>query len=507
MRPGVALAGLALASAALAPAAAAASARYALVVGENQGVPGQPRLWFAERDAERFARTLTELGDFGASDVILLLGGSLAQLRAALADLEGRIVAQRARGEHPLLVFYFSGHAAAQGLELGAERLAFSELRRLITSSSAEARVAIVDACEAGLLTQVKGATADPGIDFALPSDEQVQGTAFVASTAVGEAAQESALLGGSFFTHNLEIGLRGAADADGDGLVTLGEAFRYTAARTLSGTLATEAGAQHPTYDFRMSGRGDVVLSDLRRADARLILPRDPEASYVVRGPGNLLAEVAGGSKPITLALPAGLYRVERRAPAGFAAADVLLPRGGAQPLPPLAPTRYELARSKGGPKPGLVFAGGGLFTLGLPGFGAAPAASIGVRKEVGTVGLRLRLDYAGKVASAPNLGRYTLAYAGGALAALYPLNAARVLWEAGPELGYGFATQRLSSNGRGFGSSVLWAGGAAMVTAPVGPIRLGADADLGLQAFRLDGHGAVRPAASLAILALWGF
>jgi hypothetical protein len=376
-----------------------------------------------------------------------------------------------------------------------------------VTSSSAETRVAIVDACEAGLLTQVKGATADPGLDFPLPSDERVQGTAFVASTAVGEAAQESALLGGSFFTHNLEIGLRGAADADGDGLVTLGEAFRYTAARTLSGTLATEAGAQHATYDFRMSGRGDVVLSDLRRADARLLLPRDPDAAYVVRGPGNLLAEVPGGARPITLALPAGRYRVERRAAEGFGSAEVVLEQGAAQALPPLSPTRYELARSKGGPKPGLVFAGGGLFTLGLPGFGAAPAAAIGVRKELGPVGLRLRLDYAGKTASAARLGRYDLNYVGGALAALYPLNASRVLVEAGPELGYGYASQRITSNGRGFGSSVLWAGAAAMVTVPFGPIRLGADAGLRMQAFRLDGHGAVRPAASVSFLALWGF
>ncbi|HVO19239.1 MAG TPA: hypothetical protein VMU15_08285 [Anaeromyxobacter sp.] len=507
MRPRSALVALAGLSVALAPAPGRASARFAVVVGENQGAPGQPRLWFAERDAERFARVLTELGDFDASDVVLLLGGSLGQVRAALAEVEGRIAAQRERGEHPLLLFYFSGHAAAQGLEMGAERLAFAELRSLVTSSSAEARVAIVDACEAGLLTQVKGASADPGLDFALPSDEQVEGTAFVASTAVGEAAQESALLGGSFFTHNLEIGLRGAADADGDGLVTLGEAFRYTAARTLSGTLATEAGGQHATYDFRMAGRGDVVLSDLRRADARLVLPRDPEASYVVHGPGGLLAEVAGGAKPVALALPAGHYRVERRAAAGFAVAEVLLERGAAQPLPPLSPTRYELARSKGGPKPGLVFAGGGLLTLGLPGFGAAPAARIGVRKELGPVGLRLRLDYAGKTASDPHLGRYDLAYVGGALAALSPLNAARVLVEAGPELGYGFATQRLASNGRGFGSSVLWAGGAAMVTAPFGPVRLGADAGVGLQAFRLDGHGVVRPAASLSLLALWGF
>ena len=72
------------------------------------------------------------------------------------------------------------------------------------------------------MLTQAKGARAEARVDFALPVDD-VRGTAFIASTAVGEAAQESQALGGSFFTHHLETGLRGAADADGDGLVTLG--------------------------------------------------------------------------------------------------------------------------------------------------------------------------------------------------------------------------------------------------------------------------------------------
>lgn len=493
---------------ALAPAAGrAASSRFAVVVGQNHGAPGQPALWFAERDAERFSRTLLELGDFDADRVVLLRGESLARVREALVGAEARMAAARARGERPLLVFYFSGHADAQGLELGSERLSFGELRERISSSSAEARVAIVDACEAGLLTQVKGATAAPGLDFPLPADDAVRGTAFVASTAVGESAQESARLGGSFFTHNLEIGLRGAADADGDGLVTLGEAFRYTAAQTLSGTLATQAGAQHATYDFRMSGRGDVVLADLRRADARLVLPRDPDASFVLRGPGSLLAEVAGGAKPVTLAVPAGHYRVERRASAGLAQAELDLAQGATESLPPLAPTRYELARAKGGPKPGLVFAGAGVFTLGLPGFGAAPEATLGVRKELGPIGLRLRLDYAWKNARDPRLGTYSVGYVGGAVAALYPLNASRVLLEAGPELGYGYASQRLSGNGRGFGSSVLWGGAAAMLTVPFGPLRLGADAAAGFQGYRLDRREVVRPGASVSLLALWGF
>jgi hypothetical protein len=496
---------LALLAALLLPLQAAAAARFAVVVGSNVGAPGRPKLWFAEKDAERFRATLLELGDFAEERALLVRGGSAARVREALAGVEARIAVARQAGERPLLIFYYSGHAGPGGLELGPDRLGFDELRGLIAASGADAKVAIIDACEAGLLTQVKGASAAPALDFALPAEDRVQGTAFITSTAVGEAAQESASLGGSFFTHHLDIAIRGAGDADGDGLVTLAEAFRYTAARTLAGTAATLPGPQHATYEFKMSGRGDVVLADLRRADSRLALPPDPGAAYFLRGPMNIMAEVPGEAAVVTLALPAGRYAVERRSSEGRATASVTLERGATLQLPPMVPSRYEQARSKGGPKPGLLFAGGGLATLGLPGFGVAPLGRIGLRKEVGPFGLRIGFDYLARSVNDAGL-RYDIDYTGGSLSALYPLLGSRILLEAGPELGFGLARQRLADR-RGFNAGVARAGLAAMVTAPLGPARVGLDAGLAAQLLKLDGKREVRPAASLSALAIWGF
>ena len=197
-----------------------------MVVGNDRGDAGRPRLWYAEKDAERMYRALRELGDFDPNGTVLLQGKRPNDVVAAVHALEPRIQASKAKGERTLLVFYYSGHAASGGLEMGGDRLPFDQLRGLVAASGAETRIAIVDACEAGLLTQVKGASAVPALAFALPSDDQVSGTAFIASTAVGEQAQESAALGGSFFTHHLEVAMRGAGDADGDGRVTLAEAF-----------------------------------------------------------------------------------------------------------------------------------------------------------------------------------------------------------------------------------------------------------------------------------------
>jgi len=489
----------------LGSALATAAPRYAVVAGSDVGAPGRPRLWFATKDAERFGRALEELGDFSPDRVTVLKNPGAAQLREALTDVEARIQAARKRGERPLLVLYFSGHAGAGGIELGAESIPFEEIRAAILRSSAEARIAIVDACEAGLLTQVKGASAAPLLDFPLPVDDRVQGTAFVASTAVGESAQESASIGGSFFTHHLEIAMRGAGDSDGDGLVTLAEAFRYTAARTLAGTAATQAGPQHATYEFRMSGRGDVVLADLRRADARLTIPTDPGALYVFRSPTQAVAEVQGGTSPVVLALPAGRYTVERRAPEGRASAEVSVERGVDQGLPTLVPTRYEVARSKGGPKPGLVYAGGGMYSVALSGFGVAPAVTVGLRKEVGPVGLRIRLDFAAKPVDDQGL-TYDYKVFAGSLAALFPLNTGAILIEAGPELGAGYVTQTLTDR-RTYSSAIWTAGLAMLVTFPVGPVRLGLDLSAGGQLFTLNNATTFKPAASLALVALVGF
>ena len=218
---------------AAAPAATAAQ-RFAVVAGNDEGSQGRARLWYAQKDADRMSVALRELGDFPPANVVLLEGKDADSVRKAIASLDQKVLQAKAGGERTLLFFYYSGHAGERGLELGSSVLSYADLRALVNASPADAKVAIVDACDAGRLTQTKGASFVSAVDFALPSDE-VEGTAFIASSAAGESAQESAAIGGSFFTHHFEIGLRGAADADGDGQVTLSEAFRYTSVRTTS--------------------------------------------------------------------------------------------------------------------------------------------------------------------------------------------------------------------------------------------------------------------------------
>ena len=486
------------------PCAARAAARFAVVVGNNHGATGRARLWFAEKDAERFARALRELGDFSSDRIVLLQGATPSAVREALAAMEARIAQAKASGERSLLVVYFSGHAGPQGLEMGDQRIPYEDLRKAVSGSGADAKVAIVDACEAGTLTQVKGAIAAPALDFPLPEDA-VQGTAFLASTAIGESAQESQAIGGSFFTHHLEIALRGAGDLDGDGQVTLAEAFRYTSSRTVAGTAATEAGPQHPTYDFKMSGRGDVVLADLRRAEASLRIPADQGATYLLRGPHELLAEVPASTMPILLALPSGHYAVERRSDLGRATAQLDLMHGDVRDLPPLQPTRYEMARAKGGgPSPTLAFVGGGIATYPLANLGIVPTVRAGVRHELGQMALRFRIDLSRAGAFDQGL-QYKFQRIGGALGLLTPLWFGPVMIEAGGEVGYGWSWQDIVG-GESRSGGDLFAGPTATATTRLGPVRIGLDGSFGAQLFKKNGEATVKGQGSLGLVLLFG-
>ena len=477
--------------------------RVAVVAGSNTGAPSRAKLWFAEKDAERFERALLELGDFRPDQIELQKGLGADAFRQALGRAEAKVKAARDAGEKTLLVVYYSGHAGNGGLEFGNDRVSFDELKEVAGRSSAEAKIFIVDACEAGTLTQVKGARPEGTVSFALPVDE-VKGTAFIASTAVGESAQESAAIGGSFFTHHLDVALRGAGDADGDGLVTMAEAFRYTASATLASSSATQTGPQHATYDFRMSGRGDVILADLRRAEARLLVPVDPGSRYFLKGPHGITAEVPAGPAELSLALPAGSYAIERRSPDGRARGDVVLARGETRLLPRLTPTRYEMARAKGGPLPTEWWLGGGAQLVGLPGGGLVPSLRAGLRRELGPFGLMIHADYAfGDVTDKTLTYGYTRL--GGGASLMLPIAGYRTLLEGGLDLGGGWNSQALR-DGRHFETGDFTGGAVLRLSRPFGPVRAAVDVFGGARLMKVNDSLGARPAAGATLVILYG-
>src|SRR5204863_6299877 len=148
------------------------------------------------------------------------------------------------------------------------------EVRGWMEATGAAVRLVILDSCRSGGLLALKGGTLGPAFDVRLADNMASTGEAVITSSAARESALESAEIGASFFSHHLISGLRGAADTSGDGLVTLGEAYQYAFARTVNATADTTIGPQHPGYDYRLSGRGELVLTRISAASGVLQVP-----------------------------------------------------------------------------------------------------------------------------------------------------------------------------------------------------------------------------------------
>ena len=226
-----------------------------------------------------------------------------------METLRARIGAASGQGARPELLVYFSGHSDETGLIFGKEKLAYTDFRARIDAAPAKIRLAVVDACASGALTRLKGGSRLPA--FSVDQSSNLSGYAFLTSSSGAESAQESDRIRASYFTHFLLTGLRGGADRNQDGKVTLGEAYEFAFQETLSQTEGTQAGAQHPSYDMRLTGTGDLVLTDLRGTSAGLVLDPGLRGRIFVRGAsGALVAELQKqAGKRVELGLEPGIY------------------------------------------------------------------------------------------------------------------------------------------------------------------------------------------------------
>jgi len=325
--------------------------RLALVAGASNGGSGRAALRYATSDAREVARVLGQLGGVEASDLLLIEEPDAAALRGAVGRLGRRAAEIRAAGRRPELFVYYSGHSDEDGLLLGGSRLAYAQLRQDLDAVPAEVRVAILDSCASGAFTRVKGGQMRPA--FQVDAANRVRGHAFLTSSAADEASQESDRLRASFFTHALLTGLRGAADTTADGVVTLNEAYQFAFHETLARTEATRSGPQHATYDIALVGSGDVIITDLRRAGAVLVLPEPVGGKIFVRSAaGQLVAELqkVPGVR-IDLAVDPGDYRVRVAREGRLQEVQLSLAAGQRAVLPEarLAPVALEATAARG--------------------------------------------------------------------------------------------------------------------------------------------------------------
>ncbi len=257
--------------------------KFAVIIGNNKGHDPDRPLRFAEQDARKFHAVLTELGGVPGANVTLILGQDAEAAWGAIRRIEAKVKAlAKDPSAKTLLIFYYSGHAEGDLLELNRTSLRMARLLDHLKDSAADVRLAFLDSCRSGKLITMKGGRRGPGYNIALTDEIASRGYAIVTSSADNELSQESAEIRGAFFTHYLISALRGAGDSSSDGKVTLSEAYGYAYTRTLARTSVTVGGSQHPMYEFQLEGRGDVVLTRTGRTGSRLAV-RLPESGRLI--------------------------------------------------------------------------------------------------------------------------------------------------------------------------------------------------------------------------------
>ncbi|AKU91398.1 caspase family protein [Vulgatibacter incomptus] len=315
------LALLALASPAL------AATRMAVIVGANAAVDGRRALRYAHDDAQSLARTLVEVAGFSPSDVETFLD---ARPEEILRALDRRLAALGATSGETLLLFYFSGHADGAALYSGGRPLPLAELKRRLSDPRAAVRVGIVDACNGGAWTGAKGLRPAPDFEVEAPLVLGSEGSVLLAASSGLDDAHESEALGGSFFTHHLVAALRGAADRNGRGEVTLHEAFDYAQLLTVRDSALATGQPQRPSFEVNLRGRRDLTLARIEGSPNQVALLQEEGPLQLIRlDTGLQVLELPPGRRRVVAALPAGRYLVRRRTEAGTFARELDLKAG----------------------------------------------------------------------------------------------------------------------------------------------------------------------------------
>jgi Caspase domain len=264
------------------PVAAPKSRReqWAVVIGVGQyNSSAIPQLRYSVADAELVSQVLVSQGGFKKENVLLLTDKT--ERKPTLRDLKwalGTFLARSAKKDD-LIVIFFAGHGAPEIDPRGAESdglakylvpsdadpndlystaLPMDEFQTIFDRIEAERVVVFLDACYSGAAggrTFASRRTRAARVDEVfLDRLTRSKGRAIVTASRASEVSLEVPELGHGLFTHYLVQGLRGAADLDRDGIVSLQEVYQYLEQQVAQKSRLI-GGNQHPVMKGEIEG------------------------------------------------------------------------------------------------------------------------------------------------------------------------------------------------------------------------------------------------------------
>ncbi len=262
--------------------------RLAVVIGvgsyEHSSIP---KLRYAVPDAEAIYQVLVGPAGFKKENVLLLTDrGALKPTLRNIKSALGTFLARSAQKNDMVLIF-FAGHGAPEADVRGLERdglakylipsdadpsdlyataLSMDEIHTVFGRIEAERLIMFVDACYSGAVggrtfASSRVRTRDMAIDDQfLDRLTRAKGRAIVTASRPSEVSVELTELGHGLFTYYLIEGLKGAADLNRDGVVTLQELYEYVEGQVSRKSRAV-GGNQHPVMKGELEGPFPLVF------------------------------------------------------------------------------------------------------------------------------------------------------------------------------------------------------------------------------------------------------
>jgi ankyrin repeat protein len=242
---------------------------YALVVGVSKYKdPRVAKLDLADKDAEAFGSFLnTQTEIFKNVRVSFLLNEKATKL-----EVEKYLYYTLPKaGKEDTVILFFSGHGVLDPIrpteflflpydgELeypGTTGVKMTGLE-FLKSVNAERVLIIADACYSGdwapgKLAEMRPKSVSPSLELFAREARNSTGRAIITSANENrQLSWENPKLKNGIFTYNLLEGLKGKADVDGDGIVSLNEAYQYAYKRTKEDT----GGYQQPLLESKVVG------------------------------------------------------------------------------------------------------------------------------------------------------------------------------------------------------------------------------------------------------------
>jgi hypothetical protein len=254
--------------------------RWAVVIGiGHYDRPTIPGLQYPVADADSFYQVLIEKANFKKENVLLLTDKT--EKRPTLRNIKwalGTFLARSAQRDD-LVIIYYAGHGAPEvdprgtepdGLakylipsdtdpdDLYSTALPMDEVQTIFGRIEAEQVVVFLDACYSGAAGgrtfASKRTRASKVDDVFLDRITRSNGRVIVTASRASEVSIELPELSHGIFTYYLVQGLRGAADLDRDGIVSLQELYQYLE-QEVSRKSRSVGGNQHPVIKGEMEG------------------------------------------------------------------------------------------------------------------------------------------------------------------------------------------------------------------------------------------------------------